>query len=113
MALVQCLDLQLIFLAIIVIFLIISMEQIAEYIYFKKDNSMKIKIVLVCLPRFFDGDRLPAFADKMKYFIMYKKHWWQRYRYMKDLFGHSIKFDSQEEDEEYLERKGIYYKGKA
>lgn len=113
MALVQCLDLQLIFLAIIVISLIISMEQIAECIYFKKDNSMKIKIVLVCLPRFFDGDRLPVFADKMKYFIMYKKHWWQRYRYMKDLFGHPIKFDSQEEAEEYLEREGIDYKGKA
>ena len=76
MALVQCLDLQLIFLAIIVISLIISMEQIAECIYFKKDKSMKIKIVFVCLPRFFDGDRLPAFADNMKFFIMYKKHWW-------------------------------------
>ena len=113
MALVQCLDLQLIFIAIIVISLIISMEQIAECIYFKKDNSMKIKIVLVCLPRFFDGDRLPAFTDKMKYFIMYKKHWWQRYRYMKDLFGYPISFDSQEEAEEYLEREGIDYKGKA
>ena len=45
---------------------------------------MKIKIVLEYLPGFFDGDRLPAFADKMKYFIMYKKHWWQRYRYLKD-----------------------------
>lgn len=113
MALEQCLDLQLILLAIFVISLIVLMEQIAEYIYFKKDSSMKIKIVLVCLPGFFDGDRLPAFADKMKYFIMYKKHWWQRYRYMKDLFGHPITFDSQEEAEEYLERKGIDYKGKA
>jgi hypothetical protein len=44
---------------------------------------------------------------------MYKKHWWQRYRYMKDLFGHPMKFDSQEEAEEYLEREGIDYKGKA
>ena len=112
MALVQCLDLQLIFLAIIVISLIISMEQIAEYIYFKKDNSMKIKIVFVCLPRFFDGDRLPAFADKMKFFIMYKKHWWQRYKYMKDMFGRPMKFDSQEAAEEYLKKNGIDYKGK-
>lgn len=113
MALEQCLDLQLILLAIFVISFIVLMEQIAEYIYFKKDSSMKIKIVFECLPRFFDGDRLPAFADKIKYFIMYKKHWWQRYRYMKDLFGHPMKFDSQEEAEEYLEREGIDYQGKA
>lgn len=46
MILEQCSGMQLILLAIIVISLIISMEQIAEYIYFKKDNSMKIKIVL-------------------------------------------------------------------
>lgn len=112
MALEQCLDLQLILLAVFVISLIVLMEQIAEYIYFKKDNSMKIKIVLVCLPRFFDGDRLPNFTDEVKYFIMYKKHWWQRYRYLKDFFGRPMKFDSQEAAEEYLERKGIDYKGK-
>ena len=74
---------------------------------------MKIKIVSLYSPSFFKGDRLSAFADKIKFFIMYKKHWWQRYRYMKDLFGHSMKFDSQEEAEEYLEREGIDYKGKA
>lgn len=73
---------------------------------------MKIKIVSECLPGFFDGDRLPAFVYKMKYFIMYKKHWWQRYRYLKDFFGRPMKFDSQEAAEEYLERKGIDYKGK-
>lgn len=112
MALEQCLDLQLILLAVFVISLIVLMEQIAEYIYFKKDNSMKIKIVLFCLPRFFDGDRLPNFTDEVKYFIMYKKHWWQRYRYLKDFFGRPMKFDSQEAAEEYLERKGIDYKGK-
>ena len=44
MALVQCLDLQLIFLAIIVISLIISMEQIAECIYFKKNNAHKLTL---------------------------------------------------------------------
>ena len=80
---------------------------------FKKNSSMKIKIVSLYSPSFFKGDRLSAFADKIKFFIMYKKHWWQRYRYMKDLFGHPMKFDSQEEAEEYLEREGIDYKGKA
>lgn len=74
---------------------------------------MKIKIISVRLPRFFNGERLPYFTDEVKYFINYKKHWWQRYRYMKDLFGHPMKFDSQEEAEEYLEREGIDYKGKA
>lgn len=44
---------------------------------------MKIKIVLLYFPSFFNGD----IADKMKFFIMYKKHWWQRYKYMKDMFG--------------------------
>lgn len=112
MALEQCLDLQLILLAVFVIFLIVLMEAIAEYIYFKKDSSMKIKIISVRLPRFFNGERLPNFTDEVKYFIMYKKHWWQRYRYMKDLFGHPMKFDSQEEAEEYLEREGIDYQGK-
>lgn len=74
---------------------------------------MKIKIISVRFPRFFNGERLPSFTDEVKYFIMYKKHWWQIYRYMKDLFGHPMKFDSQEEAEEYLEREGIDYKGKA
>lgn len=111
MTLEQCLDLQLILLAVFVIVLIVLMEQIAEYFYFKKDNSgMKIKIVLEYLPGFFDGDRLPAFAYKIKYFIMYKKHWWQRYKYFNDYFGRPMKFDSQEEAEEYLEREGINYK---
>lgn len=114
MTLELCLDLQLILLAVFVISLIVFMEQIAEYIYFKKDNSgMKIKIVSLYFPSFFNGDRLSVFADKIKFFIMYKKFWWQRYRYMKDLFGHPIKFDSQEAAEEYLEREGINYKGKA
>lgn len=46
MTFVQCSDLQLILLTIFVIFLIVLMEQIAEYFYFKKDSSsMKIKIV--------------------------------------------------------------------
>ena len=113
MALEQCSYLQLMLLTIFTIFLIVLMEQIAEYIYFKKDSSMKIKIISVRLPRFFNGERLPYFTDEVKYFIKYKKHWWQRYRYMKDLFGHPMKFDSQEEAEEYLEREGIDYKGKA
>lgn len=33
---------------------------------------MKIKIVSLYFPSFFNGDRLSAFADKMKFFIMYK-----------------------------------------
>ena len=65
---------------------------------------MKIKIVSLYFPSFFNGDRLPAFTDKMKFFIMYKKHWWQRYKYMKDMFGRPMKFDSQEAAEEYLKR---------
>lgn len=73
---------------------------------------MKIKIVSLYFPSFFKGDRLSIFADKVKYFIMYKKHWWQRYRYMKDLFGCPMKFDSQEAAEEFLKKKGIDYKGK-
>nr|DAO96446.1 MAG TPA: Putative oxidoreductase [Caudoviricetes sp.] len=113
MALEQCSDLQLMLLTIFTIFLIVLMEQVAEYRYFKKNISMKIKIVSLYFPSFFNGDRLSAFADKIKFFIMYKKHWWQRYRYMKDLFGHPMKFDSQEEAEEYLEREGIDYQGKA
>lgn len=112
MALEQCLDLQLILLAIFVIFLIVLMEQIAEYIYFKKDSSMKIKIISVRLPRFFNGERLPNFADEVKYFIMYKKHWWQRYRYLNDRFTRPLKFDSFDATKEYLEKIGIDYKGK-
>ena len=68
---------------------------------------MKIKIVSLYFPSFFNGDRLPAFADKMKFFIMYKKHWWQRYKYMKDMFFRPMKFDSQEAAEEYLKKNGI------
>ncbi len=73
---------------------------------------MKIKIVSLYFPSFFNGDRLPAFADKMKFCIMYKKHWWQRYKYMKDMFGLPMKFDCQEAAEEYLKKNGIDYKGK-
>lgn len=47
---------------------------------------MKIKIISVRLPRLFNGERLPSFTDEVKYFIKYKKHWWQRYRYMKNRF---------------------------
>lgn len=43
---------------------------------------------------------------------MYKKHWWQRYRYFNDYFGRPLKFDSLEAAEEFLERNGIEYKGK-
>lgn len=104
--------LKLILLTIFVIFLIVVMEQISEYIYFKKDIRMKIKIISTRLPRFFNGERLPSFTDEVKYFIMYKKHWWQRYKYMKDMFGRPMKFDSQEAAEEYLKKNGVDYKGK-
>ena len=73
---------------------------------------MKIKIVSLYFPSFFNGDSPPAFTDKMKFFIMYKKHWWQRYKYMKDMFGRPMKFDSQEAAEEYLKKNGVDYKGK-
>ena len=93
---------------------IILMEQIAEYIYFKKeDSSMKIKIISVRLPRFFNGERLPNFTDEVKYFIKYKKHWWQRYRYLNDRFTRPMKFDSFDAAKEFLKKKGIDYKGKA
>ena len=55
-------------------------------------------------PSFFNGDRFPAFTDKMKFFIMYKKHWWQEYRYLKGWFGIPMKFNSQEAAEEYLKK---------
>lgn len=45
---------------------------------------MKIKIISVRLPRLFNGERLPSFTDEVKYFIKYKKHWWKRYRFMKN-----------------------------
>ena len=68
---------------------------------------MKIKIISLYFPSYFNDKRLPAFADKMKFFIMYKKHWWQRYKYMKDMFFRPMKFDSQEAAEEYLKKNGI------
>ena len=73
---------------------------------------MKIKIISARLPRFFNGERFPSFTDDVTYFIMYKKHWWQRYKYMKDMFGRPMKFDSQEAAEEYLKKNGIDYKKK-
>ena len=113
MTLVQCLELQLMLLAIFAISLIVLMEQIAEYIYFKKDNSMKIKIVSIRLPRFFNGERLPSFTDEVKYFIMYKNHWWERYRYLNDRFTRPMKFDSFDAAKEYLKKKGIDYESRA
>ena len=74
---------------------------------------MKIKIVSLYFPSFFNGDRLPAFADKMKFFIMYKKHWWQKYRYLKDRFIRPMKFDSSDAAKEYLKKKGIDYEDRA
>mgnify|MGYP003550774443 FL=1 len=68
---------------------------------------MKIKIISLYSPSYFNDKRLPAFADKMKFFVMYKKHWWQRYKYMKDMFFRPMKFDSQEAAEEYLKKNGI------
>lgn len=112
MTLEQCLDLQLILLAVFVISLIVLMEAIAEYIYFKKDSSMKIKIISVRLPRFFNGERLPNFTDEVKYFIMYKKHWWQRYRYLNDRFTRPLKFESFDAAKQYLKKIGIDYNGK-
>ena len=112
MALEKCSDLQLILLTIFVIFLIVVMEQIGEYIYFKKDIRMKIKIISARLPRFFNGERFPSFTDDVTYFILYKKHWWQEYRYLKGCFGIPMKFNSQEEAEEYLKKNGIDYKKK-
>lgn len=114
MTLVQCLDLQLVLLAIFVISLIVLMEQIAEYFYFNKYKRMKIKIISQRIPRFFNGTRLPGFTDEVKYFIMYKKHWWQKYRYLEDRFTRPMKFDSLDAAEEYLKKNGLesFYKPK-
>lgn len=112
MALEQCSVLQLMLLTIFTIFLIVLMEQVAKYIYFKKDSSMKIKIISVRLPRFFNGERLPSFTDEVKYFIIYKKYWWQRYRYLNDRFTRPMKFDSADAAKEYLKKQGIDYKEK-
>ena len=89
------------------------MKQIAEYIYFKTDSSMKIKIVSIRLPRFFNGERLQSFTDEVKYFIIYKNHWWQRYRYLHDRFTRPLKFDSFDAAKEYLKKKGIDYGDKT
>lgn len=114
MTLVQCLDLQLILLAIFAISFIVLMEQVAEYFYFNKCNRMKIKIISQRIPKFFNGTRLPSFTDEVKYFIMYKKHWWQKYRYLEDHFTRPMKFDSLDAAEEYLKKKGLenFYKPK-
>lgn len=111
MTLEQCLELQLIPLAIFVISFIVLMEQIAEYFYFKKDKRMKIKIISQPIPKFFNGYPLPSFTDKSKYFIMYKKHWWQKYRYLEDRFTRPMKFDSADAAKEYLKKKGVEYEG--
>ena len=107
MTLVQCLDLQLVLLAIFVISLIVLMEQIDEYYYFKKDKRMKIKIISSRIPKFFNVMRLSSFTDEVKYFIMYKKHWWQKYRYLEDCFTRPMKFDSLDAAEEYLKKNGL------
>lgn len=73
---------------------------------------MKIKIISARLPRFFNVERLPSFTDEVTYFIVYKKHWWQEYRYLKGLFGIPMRFDSFDAAKEYLKKKGIDYKGK-
>lgn len=70
---------------------------------------MKIKIISAHLPRFFNGERLPSFTDEVKYFIMYKKHWWQRYRYLNDRFTRPMKFDSTAEAKEFLKKQCIAY----
>lgn len=77
------------------------------------DSSMKIKIVSIRLPRFFNGERLPSFTDEVKYFIMYKNHWWERYRYLNDRFTRPMKFDSFDAAKEYLKKKGIDYESRA
>lgn len=112
MTLTQCLDLQLVLLAIFVISLIVLMEQVAEYYYFNNSNRMKIKIISRCSPKFFNGDRLPSFTDEIKYFIMYKKHWWQKYRYLVDRFTRPMQFDSSDAAKEYLKKIGIDYEGR-
>lgn len=54
-----------------------------------------------------------SWVSRMKYFIMYKNHWWQRYRYQNDRFTRPMKFDSFDAAKEFLKKKGIDYKGKA
>lgn len=74
---------------------------------------MKIKIVSARLTRFFNMEWHPSFAGEVRYFIMYKKHWWQRYRYLNDRFTRPMKFDSFDAAKEFLKKKGIDYEGRA
>lgn len=75
MALEQCFDLQLILLAIFTISLIVLMEQIAEYIYFKKDSSMKIKMNQVKEKiAGFIFDLIIESGSKSKFFRKYTNH---------------------------------------
>lgn len=67
---------------------------------------MKTKIESYRFPKYFNEERLPSFADDIKYFAKYKNHWWQRYRYLRDKFCRPIEFDSFDAAKEYLEKKG-------
>ena len=52
---------------------------------------------------------IPSFTDEVKYFIMYKNHWWQRYKYLNDNFTRPMKFDSADAAKEFLKKEGIAY----
>lgn len=106
MILCACLDLQRELLAIFVIFLIVFMEQIAEYFYFRNDKRIKVRFHVVYHPKYFNGERLPHFCGDTEYFVKYKKFWWQKYKYMTDHCGRPIAFASMDAAKECLKKEG-------
>lgn len=106
MILVQCSNLQLVLLAIFVIFLIVLMEQITEYFYFRNEKWIKVRFDVVRQPRYFNGEKLPYFCDDIEYFVKYKKFWWQKYKYITDCWGRPMKFASVDAAKECLKKEG-------
>jgi len=68
---------------------------------------MKVKIIKVRIPRIFNGESLPAFADEIKYLVKYKFHWWQRYKVIKNRFHKPMLFANQSEIEDKLNQIGF------
>ena len=106
MILIQCSNLQLVLLAIFVIFLIVLMEQITEYFYFRNEKRIKVRFDVVRRPRYFNGEKLPYFCDDIEYFVKYKKFWWQKYKYITDRYGRPMKFASVDAAKECLKKEG-------
>ena len=106
MILAQCLNLQLVLLAIFVISLIVLMEQIAEYFKFRNEKRIKVRFDVFRQPRYFNGEKFSHFCDDIEYFVKYKKFWWQKYKYITDSCGRPIKFASVDAAKECLKKEG-------